>query len=89
LFPVSWLIVRKGADKSEDEENADRAESRNGTSDFNLGEALRSVAFWLFALSSALFGLVYSGISLFNQSILEQRGFDASTYHTRPPGHVL
>jgi MFS family permease len=28
-----------------------------------------------------LFGLVYSGISLFNQSILEQRGFDASVYH--------
>ena len=28
-----------------------------------------------------MFGLVYSGISLFNQSILEQRGFDASVYH--------
>src|SRR2546422_4557212 len=38
-------------------------------------------AFWLFALSSSVFGLVYSGISLFNQSILEQRGFDASVYY--------
>jgi len=28
-----------------------------------------------------MFGLVYSGIALFNQSILEQRGFDASVYH--------
>jgi MFS family permease len=28
-----------------------------------------------------MFGLVYSGISLFNQSILEQRGFGASVYH--------
>jgi MFS family permease len=28
-----------------------------------------------------MFGLVYSGISLFNQSILEQRGFNASVYH--------
>jgi MFS family permease len=40
-----------------------------------------SPAFWVFALSSSVFGLVYSGISLFNQSILEQRGFDATTYH--------
>src|SRR5205814_4167603 len=46
-----------------------------------LWEALRSPAFWFFALSSSMFGLVYSGISLFNQSILEQRGFDASVYH--------
>ena len=45
-------------------------------------EALRTSAFWVFALSSSMFGLVYSGISLFNQSILEQRGFDASVYHT-------
>jgi MFS family permease len=29
-----------------------------------------------------MFGLVYTGISLFNQSILEQRGFSASVYHT-------
>jgi MFS family permease len=27
-----------------------------------------------------MFGLVYSGIALFNQSILEQRGFDANVY---------
>jgi len=29
-----------------------------------------------------LFGLVYSGIALFNQSILEQLGFDATVYHS-------
>ena len=38
--------------------------------DLTTGEALRSPAFWIFALSSSLFGLVYSGISLFNESIL-------------------
>ena len=32
-------------------------------------------------MASFLFGLVYSGISLFNESILAERGFDASTYH--------
>jgi MFS family permease len=49
--------------------------------DLTLGEALRTPAFWLFALASAAFGLVYSGIALFNQSILELRGFPAETYH--------
>jgi MFS family permease len=44
------------------------------------GEALRTPAFWVFGLASAMFGLVYSGIALFNQSILEQRGFDANVY---------
>jgi len=41
---------------------------------------LKSPAFWVFSLSSSVFGLVYSGISLFNESILAERGFDASTY---------
>ncbi len=53
------------------------AESRRS----HVWDALQSPAFWVFALSSSLFGLVYSGIALFNQSILEERGFDATTYH--------
>jgi MFS-type transporter involved in bile tolerance (Atg22 family) len=48
--------------------------------DLTFGEALGSAAFWVFGVSSATFGLVYSGIALFNQSILEQRGFDANVY---------
>src|SRR5262249_2844147 len=39
-----------------------------------LGEALRSPAFWVVALASSLYGLVASGIGLFNESILAQRG---------------
>ena len=49
--------------------------------DLSTWEAVSSPAFWVFALSSSVFGLVYSGISLFNHSILEQRGFNATTYH--------
>ena len=47
-----------------------------------LGDALRSPAFWVFAVSSAIYGLVASGIALFNESILAERGFDASTYYS-------
>ena len=80
VAPLSWLIVRNQPE--------DRGLELDGVtdtapklSDLTTGEALRSPAFWIFALSSSLFGLVYSGISLFNESILVERGFNASVYH--------
>jgi MFS family permease len=48
---------------------------------WTLGEALRSPAFWVFALSSAAYGLVASGIGLFNESILAERGFAPDVYY--------
>ncbi len=47
-----------------------------------LSEALRDPAFWVFASASAMYGLVASGVGLFNESILLERGFDPSIYHT-------
>lgn len=47
-----------------------------------LPEALRTPGFWVFALSSSMYGLVASGVGLFNESILAERGFDPSIYHT-------
>jgi sugar phosphate permease len=44
-------------------------------------DALRTPAFWIFALASSTYGLVSSGISLFNQSILTERGFDYQTFY--------
>ncbi len=80
VAPLSWLIVRN---QPEDRglELDGVSEPAPKLSDLTTGEALRTPAFWIFALSSSLFGLVYSGISLFNESILVQRGFDASVYH--------
>jgi MFS family permease len=80
VAPLSWLIIRNHPE--------DRGLELDGVSepapqltDLTTVEALRSPAFWIFALSSSLFGLVYSGISLFNESILVERGFNASVYH--------
>jgi MFS family permease len=80
VAPLSWLIIRNRPE--------DRGLELDGVSepapkltDLTTTEALRTPAFWIFALSSSLFGLVYSGISLFNESILVQRGFNASVYH--------
>src|SRR5205807_10501639 len=42
---------------------------------WTLGEALRCPAFWTFSISSSFYLLVSSGVSLFNESILAERGF--------------
>ena len=81
LTPMAWLVTRDGPELTD--EFATGAEGGAGaTGDLTLRQALRGAPFWTFALSSAMFGLVYSGISLFNQSILEQRGFDATVFHS-------
>ena len=81
LAPLSWLLTRDRPDDQREfmQENHNRDFQ---VSDATMWEALRSPAFWVFALSSSAFGLVYSGISLFNESILVKRGFGAETYHT-------
>jgi MFS family permease len=38
-------------------------------------------AFWVFAVGASLYGLVASGIGLFNESILAERGFGATVYY--------
>jgi MFS family permease len=44
-------------------------------------DAVRTSAFWLFSLGAALYGLVASGIGLFNESILAERGFGPNVYY--------
>lgn len=54
-----------------------------------LSDALRTPAFWVFAGATSLFGLVSSGLGLFNEAILAERGFDQQTYHTFLAGSAL
>jgi MFS family permease len=81
LVPLAWILVRDNPEKEGLALDGDESKADGRLVDLSVGDALQSPAFWVFALSSSLFGLVYSGIALFNQSILEERGFDASTYH--------
>ncbi|HVA45082.1 MAG TPA: MFS transporter [Pirellulales bacterium] len=78
LAPVSWLLVREAG--KTDRTTPDASASSNG--DFTVRQALCSQVFWVFAVASSLYGLISSGIGLFNQAILEERGFEAETYHT-------
>jgi MFS family permease len=83
LAPLSWLIVRStpesvGLPIDGEAASDEQVTAASGT---QLSEALRTAAFWVFALSAALYGLVASGIALFNESILAERGFDPTVYH--------
>jgi len=81
LAPFSLILVRSiPEDLRLQVDGAPDQPSELG--DLTIWQALSSPAFWIFGLSSSLFGLVYSGIALFNQSILEQLDFDATVYHS-------
>jgi MFS family permease len=86
LAPLAWLAVRRApADLGlapDGSTDAAGAPAREPTSaDFTWREALASPAFWVFSVGTALYGLVASGIGLFNESILAQRGFGPTVYY--------
>jgi MFS family permease len=73
LAPLGWLIVRRGPDNV--------AEEIAGSDGYAWTDAIRTPAFWVFAIGAALYGLVASGIGLFNESILAERGFGPEVYY--------
>jgi MFS family permease len=84
LAPVAWLFDRSSPETvglEVDGGHGGGDEARMEPAAWTLGEALRSPAFWVFALSSAAYGLVASGIGLFNESILAERGFAPDVYY--------
>lgn len=54
---------------------------RPATLNLSLGQALQTPLFWVFAASAASFNLVSSGLGLFNEAVLAERGFDRKTFH--------
>ncbi len=83
LAPVSWLLVRSTPEGVglEVDGGGGPVEDAGVTAGATLTEALASPAFWIFALAASVYGLAASGIALFNESILAERGFDPSTYY--------
>ena len=60
--------------------SADSADASEANASLSLAAALRTPAFWVFAGGTSLFGLVSSGLGLFNEAVLAERGFDQQTY---------
>ena len=63
-------------------QRAAAASSAEASTGLTLAAALRTPAFWVFAGATSLFGLVSSGLGLFNEAVLAERGFNQETYHT-------
>jgi MFS family permease len=95
LAPLAWVLVRARPEEVGETMDGDRGSDstsspRRGTaapierllSSATLSEALTSPAFWVFGLASTMYGLVASGIGLFNEAILGERGFEPDVYHT-------
>jgi MFS family permease len=84
LAPLGWLLARRSPEDcgvSLDGEKKQEEKSVEAVAGHTLIEALAAPAFWIFALGSSIYGLIASGIALFNESILVELGFDAATYH--------
>ncbi|HKY22999.1 MAG TPA: MFS transporter [Vicinamibacterales bacterium] len=92
LVPLGLIFVRRGPESmgllpdgiASSEPRATNLELRTPDvelSGSSLREALRTLAFWIFAIGAALYGLVASGIGLFNESILAERGFGPDIYY--------
>lgn len=77
VVPAAWLLPRMEGLVFRPAQQ-DSAGLKTGRS---LGDALRTGAFWVFAIGAALYGLVASGIGLFNESILAERGFGPDVYY--------
>ncbi len=84
LVPLGVLVVRRNPESmglmADGAGQKPEAVSREPAG-FTLREALSTSAFWVFAIGAALYGLVASGIGLFNESILAERGFGPDIYY--------
>jgi len=79
--PLAWLLVRDTPEAIGLSPDG-KTEPAAPPTGLSLRQALATPAFWIFGLASSLYGLVASGVSLFNQSILTERGFDAKTFYS-------
>lgn len=91
LAPLAWMVIRRGpetigllpdGDTTAGQIPAGTIATANAeVSGYRVSQALATGAFWVFGIGAALYGLVASGIGLFNESILAERGFNHDVYY--------
>jgi MFS family permease len=74
---IALLVVREPHLQHESLNESSEPENERS---YTPGAAMRTPVFWIFALATSFFGLVSSGQTLFNESILAERGFDRNVY---------
>jgi MFS family permease len=81
LAPAAALLGRERPSPAGDVEPNAREDRAVDAAGYDWRTAMSMPAFWVFAAGAALYGVVASGIGLFNESILAERGFDAGVYY--------
>lgn len=71
LGSLKSLVARRDHESTGDEAKVDGLPLR---------QAVRTAAFWAFAITISLWGMIYAGSSLFNQDIFKERGFEKELY---------
>lgn len=84
--PLAWLITRDtpeacGLAVEGHASGTAPGEPEMSKWEMTLSQALGTPAFWIFGIGTSLFNLISSGVLLFNESILAERGFPAETYY--------
>ncbi len=78
LAPLFLLLVGSAPDEAQEPLSQDGLTDQT---DFTFLEALGTPAFWMFGIATSLYGLVASGVSLFNESLLVERGFEKDAFY--------
>jgi MFS family permease len=73
--PVCWLLVRNGTDRV-----GDLDEAAGALLDLPLARVLRNPGFWAITFAISFFNLVWSAVTLFNESLLAERGLDHDAF---------
>ena len=86
LAPLAWIVVRRSPEscglRPDGDAVATEVADRGGVlAGYSWNYAVLTPAFWVFAVGTALYGLIASGIGLFNESILAERGFGPEVYY--------
>lgn len=83
IFAIAPLVLLFFRNPGSSQAQSALASETSGaaTVQFTLPQALKTPAFWIFGGATALFGLVSSGLGLFNEAVLAERGFDRNAFH--------
>lgn len=78
---LPWIIRNQPQDLSIEFPTKTPSAVASEVGGFTLSWALRTGSFWSVALGVSLYGASSSGLGLFQQGLLAERGFDVATYH--------
>lgn len=79
VLPIVWYLTPRSFQTSSPTSEKDSTHRTNSCA--SLTQAVKNPCFWAFALGISLFGMISSGVSLFQQSILASKGFSEELYH--------